>query len=104
QPDSIGLSAFYENADKIIKVSLALVTALGTVMLPRVANYFSKGNLAAVNKAIYKSMDFVTALSVPLMFGMMALGPKMTIWYMGPSFLPAGRSEERRVGNECSLG
>src|SRR5699024_10635068 len=65
QPDSIGLSAFYENADKIIKVSLALVTALGTVMLPRVANYFSKGNLAAVNKAIYKSMDFVTALSVP---------------------------------------
>lgn len=90
QPDSIGLSAFYENADKIIKVSLALVTALGTVMLPRVANYFVKGNLSAVNKAIYKSMDFVTALSVPLMFGMMALGPKTSIWYMGWSFLPAG--------------
>ncbi|MGK4016888.1 flippase [Weissella paramesenteroides] len=90
QTNSIGLSAFYENADKIIKVSLALVTALGTVMLPRVANYFVKGNILAVNKAIYKSMDFVTALSVPLMFGMMALGPKMSIWYMGLPFLPAG--------------
>ncbi|WP_308399572.1 flippase [Weissella thailandensis] len=90
QPGSIALSAFYENADKIIKVSLAVVTALGTVMLPRIANYFGKGNLAAVNKAIYKSMDFVTALSVPLMFGMMALGPKTSIWYMGSSFLPSG--------------
>ena len=86
----ISLSAFYENADKIVKVSLALVTAMGTVMLPRVANHFANGNVKAVNEAIYKSMDFVTAMAVPLMFGMMALGPKMSIWYMGPNFLPAG--------------
>ncbi|KIU19539.1 flippase [Weissella cibaria] len=87
---SISLSAFYENADKIVKVSLALVTAMGTVMLPRVANHYANGNTKAVNDAIYKSMDFVTAMAAPLMFGMMALGPKMSIWYMGPNFLPAG--------------
>ncbi|SCB78276.1 flippase [Weissella bombi] len=90
QNSAIDSAAFYENADKIVKVSLALVTAMGTVMLPRVANYFSKGNMKAVNKAIYLSMDFVTALAIPLMFGMIALGPKTTIWYMGANFLPAG--------------
>ena len=90
QNSAIDSAAFYENADKIVKVSLALVTAMGTVMLPRVANYFSRGNMNAVNKAIYLSMDFVTALAIPLMFGMIALGPKTTIWYMGTNFLPAG--------------
>ncbi|WP_407125000.1 flippase [Weissella paramesenteroides] len=90
QSNAIDSVAFYENADKIVKVSLSIVTAMGIVMLPRVANYFAKGDMKSVNKSIYRSMDFVTALAVPLMFGMMALGPKMTIWFMGANFLPAG--------------
>ena len=90
QSNAIDSVAFYENADKIVKVSLSIVTAMGTVMLPRVANYFAKGDMKSVNNSIYKSMDFVTALAIPLMFGMMALGPKMTIWFMGVNFQPAG--------------
>lgn len=90
QSSAIDSVAFYENADKIVKVSLSIVTAMGTVMLPRVANYFAKGDMKSVNSSIYKSMDFVTALAIPLMFGMMALGPKMTVWFMGANFQPAG--------------
>ena len=35
---------YYEQAQKIIKVALALVTAIGTVMMPRIASYFMENN------------------------------------------------------------
>lgn len=87
---SADLSGFYDNADKIVKVSLALVTAMGTVMLPRVANQFANGDHKGVNKAIYSSMDFVTALAVPLMFGMAAVSQKLILWFLGQPFAPTG--------------
>lgn len=32
--------AYYEQGQKIIKIFMALITSLGTVMMPRVANLF----------------------------------------------------------------
>ncbi len=87
---SAALSGFYDNADKIVRVSLALVTAMGTVMLPRVANQYANKDYSGVNTAIYNSMDFVTALAVPLMFGMAAISQKLIVWYLGTPFLPTG--------------
>ncbi|MED4271971.1 flippase [Weissella confusa] len=83
-------SGFYDSADKIVKISLALVTALGTVMLPRIANNFAKGKTEVINQAIYASMDFVAALAMPLMFGMSAISPHMILWFMGKEFAPVG--------------
>lgn len=73
---SVTAAGFYDYSDKIVKMILAVVTATGTVMLPRVANTFAKGNTKKVNDYLYLSFDFVTAISVPMAFGLSAVAFK----------------------------
>lgn len=81
----------FDQADKIVKIVLAIVTATGTVMLPNVANKFAKGDIKGVRTSLYHSFDFVTAISVPLMFGLMAISTTFAPWFLGQDFYPSGR-------------
>lgn len=80
--------AYYEQSDKIVKMVLAIVTATGTVMLPRVANVFSKGNKEKVEYYLQTSFEFVSLISFPLAFGLSAIAPKFSIWFLGDDFKP----------------
>lgn len=80
----------FENTDKIIKIILAVVTASGQVMLPHIANKFSNGNVKGVRDSLYNSFDFITALAVPMMFGVMAVAEPLAPWFLGQAFAPAG--------------
>lgn len=70
---SVESSGFFDQSDKIIKVSLAVITAMGTVMMPHVANAFSKGNKDKAIEYLYDGFSFVSALSFPMMFGLIAI-------------------------------
>lgn len=83
-------AGFYENSDKIVKIILAIVTATGTVMLPRVANTFAKGNKTKVHEYLYKSFDFVSAICFPMALGLSAIAPKFSIWFLGGEFKVTG--------------
>ena len=87
---SVEAAGFYDNSDKIIKMVLAIVTATGTVMLPRVANTFAKGDHEQVKKYLYQSFDFVSAISIPMMFGMAAIAPKFATMFFGQAFDAVG--------------
>lgn len=80
----------FENTDKIVKVVLAIVTASGQVMLPHIANKFSNGDIKGVRQSLYNSFDFITALAVPMMFGLMAIARPLAPWFLGQAFAPAG--------------
>lgn len=43
--DTTTASGFYNNADNLTRMVLVFVTSVGTVMMPHIANEFSKGNL-----------------------------------------------------------
>lgn len=43
--DNTTASGFYNNADNLVRVVLVFVTSVGTVMMPHIANEFSKENL-----------------------------------------------------------
>lgn len=86
-PSEVG---FFDNADKIVKVILALVTAMGVVMLPRISNTFAKGDTAKVREYLFQSLDFASYLSIPLMFGMAAIARNFTAWYFPPEFSKTG--------------
>ena len=79
-------AGFFDNSDKIIKMVLAVVTATGMVMLPRVAHTFAQGDKAQVNRYLYSSFDFVTAASVPMFLGLAAIAPKFAVWFFGAKF------------------
>ena len=81
----------FQNADQIIKVVLAIATASGQVMLPHIANKFSKGDIKGIRESLYNSFDFITAIVVPMMFGVMAIAEPFAPWFLGSEFNNAGR-------------
>ncbi|MBS9338871.1 flippase [Fructobacillus sp. M2-14] len=83
-------SGIYDNADKIIKVCLALVTSVGMVMLPRMSAHFAAGEHEKMKKAIHSSMDFVSAIAIPLATGIAAVGPTAMLWFLGKSWGEVG--------------
>ena len=80
----------FGQADKIVKFVLAVVTATGTVMLPHVANKFAKGDIKGVRNSLYSSFNFVSAISIPMMFGLMAIAKKFGPWFLGNGFVLSG--------------
>lgn len=81
----------FGQSDKIVKFVLAVVTATGTVMLPHVANKFAKGDIKGVRASLYSSFNFVSAISIPLMFGLMAISKVFAPWFLGQQFMPSGK-------------
>ena len=59
---------FYEQAQKIIKMLLTIITSLGVVMMPRVANFFANKDKEKIDENIKKSFSLVFLLSFPLIF------------------------------------
>ena len=80
----------FDYADKIIKLVLAIVTAASTVMLPYMANKFASGDVQGIKKSLYNSFDFVTAFSMPLMFGIMAIAGSFAPWFLGRHYVHTG--------------
>lgn len=79
-------TGFFDNSDKVIKLILSLVTATGTVMLPRVAATFKAGNQEKVRAYLYDTFDFVTAVSVPLFLGIAAVASGVAPFFFGSGF------------------
>lgn len=84
---SVQAAGFFDQSDKMIKIILAIVTATGTVMLPHVANTFVKGDVVKTKQFLYGSFQFVTALSVPMAFGLIAIAPKFVPLFFSRRFL-----------------
>ncbi|WP_279145840.1 oligosaccharide flippase family protein, partial [Clostridium tyrobutyricum] len=81
---------YFDMSDKITRMSLAVVTAMGVVMLPRVANTFAKGDIKKVKEYLSKSFDFASYLSFPMMFGLAGISAQFTPWFFGPGFSKTG--------------
>ncbi|MCY9805998.1 polysaccharide biosynthesis C-terminal domain-containing protein [Lentilactobacillus senioris] len=88
--DGVQSAGFYENSDKMVKMVLAVVTATGTVMLPRMAHTFAAHDYEKLHQYLYTSFDFVSFISVPMAFGLSAIAPKLATWFMGPEFAVTG--------------
>lgn len=68
--DQVG---FYNNAEKIINIPMGIITALGTVMLPRMSNIVANGDKKRVDDYIRISAKLVTLLSSAIAFGLMGV-------------------------------
>ncbi|MCT3034567.1 oligosaccharide flippase family protein [Pediococcus parvulus] len=84
---SVEAAGYFDQSDKIIKMVLAIVTATGTVMLPHVANAFMRGKIEKTKKYLYTSFRFVSIISIPLMFGIMAVSSKFVPLFFTKQFM-----------------
>lgn len=81
--DQVGL---YENAEKIINMLQGLITALGTVMLPRMSNLAHKGDVGKSEKIILLSMKFIMFATLPLVFGIIGTADVFVPIFYGNDF------------------
>lgn len=77
---------YYEQAQKIVKAALTVTTALQTVMNSRIANAYAIGDKKEIKTCLEKSFNFVWCLTIPMMFGLMAVANKFVPWYYGEGF------------------
>ncbi|TLQ02805.1 flippase [Pediococcus stilesii] len=84
-------AGYFEYSDRIVKIILAIVTSVGTVMLPRMASVFANRDYKKLNEYMYVSGGFINFISIPLSFGLAAVAPKFAIWFMGEDFAITGQ-------------
>ncbi|MGR3741272.1 flippase [Companilactobacillus sp. DQM5] len=87
---SVESAGFFDSSDKIIKLLVALLTSLATVVMPRVASNFMNGNHQQVKKLLTKSFDYISFVSIPLMFGIAGVSQEFSILFFGPKFSSVG--------------
>lgn len=85
--DSVKASGFFDQSDKTIKIVLAVITASGTVVLPHIANSFIKGHKKQTFFYLKSSFILVTALAIPMTFGLSAIAPKFVPLFFSNKFL-----------------
>ena len=81
--------AYYNQAEKLIKAPLALITAASTVMMPRIANEFIKHNMEKIRQYLDSSLKFLMMMAFPVAFGMAGIANELIPWFLGSDFQPA---------------
>lgn len=79
-------NGYYEQAIKMSKMVLTVVTALGTVMIPRIGSYFKEGNKAKIRDLMYRGYQFVWFLGIPLCFGLVMVSDNFVPWFFGAGY------------------
>lgn len=76
----------YEQASKIARMVLVIVTALGTVMIPRIGFHFEKGDKEIVKSYMKRAYKFVWFLATPLCVGLIGISSNFVPWFFGTGY------------------
>jgi O-antigen/teichoic acid export membrane protein len=79
-------NGYYEQAEKVVKLSLTIVTSLGTVMLPRIAYAYAHKDYETIKTNMMRSYRFVWFLTMPMFFGFIAISNNFVPWFFGPGY------------------
>lgn len=80
-------NGYYDYAEKIIRISLTVIYALSTVLIPRVSKAHAEQDNETVKTLINKAISYVWMLAVPLIFGFIAVSDVFVPIYFGENFL-----------------
>lgn len=76
----------YEGAYRILSIPTGVITALGTVMLPRMSNLAAKGKVKESERYIYNSMQFAMFLASGMMFGIAGIAEDFVPLFLGEKY------------------
>lgn len=81
--EQVGL---YSQADKVLKLFVTIITSMGLVVSPRIAQNFQSSNENEIKKYLEKSFEFVFLLSMPMMFGISAVSHPFVDIFFGKGY------------------
>lgn len=79
-------NGYYDQAIRISRIVLTLVTSLGTVMVSRIGYHFKKHDFKIVEQYMYQGYNFVWFLGIPLCFGLIGISKNMVPWFYGAGY------------------
>ncbi len=79
---------YYNQAYKIITIALGVISSLGSVMLPRMAAEFTRGNKAEMEKYVNFALQLILLITLPMTLGMIGIAPNFVTWFLGNDFEP----------------
>ncbi len=77
---------YYEQSQRVMKILLAIVTSLGTVMIPRMANTYINGNRVQLKEYLKRSFSYVYLLAFPMIFGIICVSKYFVPVFFGPNY------------------
>jgi len=81
--EQVGL---YANAEKLVGIPISLITALGTVMMPRVTNCIFNNEMEKVGTYLDISSKIVIVVAVASGFGLFAISDVVAVTFFGEEF------------------
>lgn len=79
-------TGFFEYSEKLSRMPMAVITAMGTVMLPRMTAELHAGNHEKALDLLQGSIGAMLAMAFALMFGIIAIAPEFAPVFLGDQF------------------
>lgn len=77
---------YYEQSHKIVLIVLTVVTSLGTVMLPNMANKYAHNDKKEITASLKASFRFVFMMAFPMTLGICAIAGDLIPKFLGEGF------------------
>lgn len=77
---------YYEQAQKVVKAVLTVLTSLQTVMNSRVASAYANHDYKQIKECMIKSVNFVWFLGIAMLCGIVSVSSGLVAWYYGKGF------------------
>lgn len=78
---------FYDQSQKLARISLAIVTSLSTVLMPKIANLYAVKKLDKIEKYLKKSLHFTVALACLIITGIVSISNEFVPIFFGEDFI-----------------
>ncbi|NMM65090.1 oligosaccharide flippase family protein [Clostridium sp. P21] len=79
----------YTAATKINLALVTLISSISTVLLPRLSYYISRNNTDKYDYLIYKTVDFIMMVAIPISVGLFVLSKDIIVLFSGIGFIDA---------------
>ena len=83
-------NGLYENAEKIIYCLSGFISAIGTVMMPKVAHMWKQGATEKITRHIDRSMELILCMVSAMAFGVAAVADRFAPLFYGEDFRYSG--------------
>lgn len=81
----------FEYAEKIVRIPLTMISAIGAVMMPHISGLLAQQEHATCQRYFGISMRYISLLASAMFFGFLAVGPELADVYLGKGFSECGR-------------
>lgn len=80
---------YYTNAMKLTKIVIIVITAIGTVLLPRLSAYYAEHRIAEMSSLASKAVEYILFIALPCSLGLFIISDDVVKVLFGVDFLPA---------------